>query len=1147
MRNGRALLGIALVLLLPLPALAQRATATVRGTVTDLSQAPIAGAKVTVTNEDTGLKHTGTTNSSGLYSFADLPVGMYRIEVEYPGFKSAVYSKIVLNVADVRAVDAQLAPGAVTEQITVEVPAVAVQTLGGDVSGLVTGQQVRELPLNGRNFMQLALLMPGVTAPDFLNVKDKGLLGGSDISVSGSGVTSNLWTVDGANNNDVGSNRTILVYPSVDAIEEFKIHRNSYGAEFGQAAGAQVNIVTRGGTDTFQGSLFYFGRNDSLASTNYFIEKAGQEKDKLQRHDFGWSIGGPIVKGKLHFFASQEWNQEDRGSVRQAFVPTAAERNGDFSGPVIPGCSSPIPSDPLTGAPFPGNKIPANRLSPGGLLYLQLYPLPNATPNGNCNNWVQSLTSPIRWRQENVRFDYTMSDTTRLMVRYTQDSWTNNSPNLQSNLWGDDPFPAVDSNWDQPGRSLVAQLNQTIGSRGVNTLQFSYSANKIKVTRGGTDPGLNDRINAAIPSAFANTLHEYGADRGHPVFWGGQGYGQALWNEAPFNNNQDLFILKDDYSAVFGKHFMKIGALGSMNKKNEDVGGYGSFEAPAFWGSTGLNGTGSTTGNILADFLLRDMTFGFSEASGQRQVPQRWKDLEFYVADSWKASSRLTLDAGVRYSYFQNPYADDNKIMSFQPSLFKPALGADPCNGLLQPPGTTWCQDAGALGGTTGPNRSLTNQDSDLIAPRIGIAWDVNGNGKTALRAGVGQFFLRERLSPGLNIGSNPPFVETLSGSRKLDTAAEPCPGCFATSAGVPKAGRELKALTPNNWQWNLTFEQEVARNTKLELSYVGNKGTHLLRTYDANQVRAGDINHNGIDDRLEYALQGAGVAADVRPFGVFGDSRIVFWDHSGSSIYHSLQTELTSHFGRGSQFQAAYTFSRTIGNDPLDNSDGGLSANLTQSTLDNPGLDRGLTRTNRTHVFNASLVLVLPSFENKDAFTRNVFGDWEFTTIAVAASGIPLTVFTGQVPGVPGGVGGTGYNDNQRPNRVAGQPCSVSGGLPEQFLNPAAFTLTGFQLGTFGNSGRGICNGPDLRQVDVALYKNIKFTGKVRAQLRFEVFNVFNRNNFMVEGFNNSLNPITATVNGGVITSYTLPDSFGQATRTRDARQAQFGVKLMF
>ena len=338
------------------------------------------------------------------------------------------------------------------------------------------------------------------------------------------------------------------------------------------------------------------------------------------------------------------------------------------------------------------------------------------------------------------------------------------------------------------------------------------------------------------------------------MFWGGGGYA-TLWNEAPFHNNQDLFVFKDDYSLVFGKHLLKAGALFSTNKKNEDVGGFGSFEQSAFWGTGGLPAWGSGTGNILADFLLKDMTLGFSENSGQRQVPQRWKDFEGYVSDSWKASDRVTIDYGLRYSLFMNPYAADNRIMSFDPALFNPALGGDACNGLLEAPGTTWCQDAGLLGGATADNRSLFPQDRNNIAPRVGAAWDVHGDGKSAVRAGFGQFYLRERLSPGLNIGNNPPFIINVNGLRTLDTNAEPCDGCFGRTLGSPNAGREQAAKTPNNWQWNLSYQREVFPHTTLDVGYVGNKGNDLLTSADINEIAPGDINHNGIDDRLEYVL----------------------------------------------------------------------------------------------------------------------------------------------------------------------------------------------------------------------------------------------------------------------------------------------------
>src|SRR5438309_3986974 len=396
---------------LALPSFAQRITASIRGTVTDSTGAVVPGASVAAKNEDTGFTRTTVTNGAGAYSFAELPTGTYTVEVSLSGFKSAIRKGIVLNVADVLAEDVQLEAGAVSETVTVQSPALAIQTIGGEVAGLVTGEQVRELPLNGRNFLQLGTLMPGVSQGDTFNTKDRGLMSGIELAVSGSSLGGNLWMVDGANNNDVGSNRTILVFPSVDAIDEFKVHRNSYGAEFGGASGAQVNIVTRSGNNEFHGSGYYFGRNDSLASKDYFLKQASppQPKAPLSIHDFGWTFGGPIIKDKLHFFASQEWNREKRGLTRAAFVPTAAERAGDFSGPGIEGCSSPTPVAPLTGNAFPGNRIPQNRLSPGGLLALQLYPLPNAPPGpGTCNNWVAALNTPINWRQEDSRQDWAM-------------------------------------------------------------------------------------------------------------------------------------------------------------------------------------------------------------------------------------------------------------------------------------------------------------------------------------------------------------------------------------------------------------------------------------------------------------------------------------------------------------------------------------------------------------------------------------------------------------------------------------------------------------------------------------------------------------------------------------------------------------------
>jgi len=1125
------------------PAFAQRTTASIRGTVTDSTGGVVPGASVTVTGTDTGLTRTTVTNTDGVYSFPELQVGTYRVEVSLTGFKSAVRQGVALNVADIRTVDVTLETGAMSETVTVESPALAVQTVGGEVAGLVTGEQVRELPLNGRNFLQLTTLMPGVSAGNDFNTKDRGLMSGISLAVSGSGLSNNMWMVDGANNNDVGSNRTILVFPSVDAIEEFKVHRNSYGAEFGGASGAQVNIVTRGGTNEFHGSGYYFGRNDSLASTDYFLKQAGQPKGPLSIHDFGGTIGGPAIKDKLHFFWSEEWNREKRGITRASFVPTEAERTGDFSGPSLGDCSSPTPIDPLTGVEFPGNRIPSDRLSPAGLLVMQLYPLPNTTPSGSCNNWVTAVKTPINWRQEHGRVDYTISKSLRMMVRYTQDSWTNPAPSAVENLWGDDPFPAVDSNWTQPGRSLTSQLNQNIGAAAVNTLTFAYSANVITVDRGGLTPQLNDQLNAAIPGVFPDSVKEYGSNRGHAIIDGRGNYGDTLSNMAPFKNNQNLFVLKDDFSLVKGTHFLKAGVTFSANQKNEDVFDWGSGESPEFGDAVGLTGNGDNTGNELADLLLRGMTFDFFENSADRSIQQRWRDVEAYVGDSWKVIPRLTIDYGLRWSRFEHPYDVANTIASFDPAAFSPALGNDPCNGMLLPPGSNACAAAGLAGGTVGPTRALA-KTNNYFAPRFGAAWDVSGHGKTIVRTGVGEFFERESLQGGLNLGFNPPFNQAQLGSRTLDSAAEPFPGAFAANQGIPIYGLDTPGKMGYNWQYNVSVGRELTPTTTVEVGYVGSIGRRLLRPYDVNQVP--------LANRLDYIHTGADsdARAALRPYGVFGDENIQILAHGGSTNYNSLQTQIVSRFRPGSQFQASYTWSRTIGDVPLTGSEFGISGD-TQSVRENPELDRGLTQTHRAHIFNASLVLALPDLEGHPPLIHHLLGSWEIGTIVQAMTGTPLTIFTGSVPDLVGGVSGTGFEDNQRPNRVAGVDCRATSGAKEQWLNPAAWTLNDFALGTFGNSGRGICIGPGFAQMDLAFYKNIPIGGHVRGQFRFEIFNVTNRVNFV--DVDTALNPTTATFDTGdastatKIVDYTPSGSFGQAGGTRDPRQAQFGFKITF
>jgi hypothetical protein len=1139
-----------LVFLVATPALAQKITGTIRGTVSDPTGAVIQGAKVTVTNEGTGLTRSMTTTEAGIYSFAELPVGSYKVQVEHSGFKSEVRTNVVLNVADARAVDLQLQPGEVSEIVTVESTAVAVKTVGGDVSGLVSGEEARTLPLNGRNFMQLTLIQPGVNAIDGLNTIDKGLGSGSDISVSGGSVTNNYWMVDGANNVDLGSGRTILVYPSVDAIEEFKIQRNNYGAEFGQSGGAQVNVVTRGGTNDYHGSTYYFARRDQWNSTDYFLKQAGREKAPLKWDDYGGTFGGPIIKDKLHFFVSLEWNKDERSTVRTSFVPTEAERRGDFSAPGIPGCSPATPIDPLTGQPFPGNIIPQDRISPGGQLMMQLFASPNATPTaGSCNNWVEAVPTPVDWRQENIRLDWSVNDSTRVMLRWTHDSWE-----ADRNQWGDDPFPVVRSLWNQPGRSLVAQLNKNIGSTMTNSLTFSYSANVIDVVRAG-DEDLVNQLNQAIPTFFPSDIKQQGGEGQPAALWGSLGnYSDGtLWNQAPWKNNQDLFVIKDDYSAVFGKHFVKAGLLYSFNKKNEEPANT-SQESVGVVGTAGFQGPGGytpslTTGNTIANWLLEGIVWNTDEIQTNTPVLQRWKDYEFYIADTYKASPRVTVDAGVRLSHFTLPYEANDRMGSFDPNSVNPALGNSPCNGMLYPPGTNPCPAAGFAGGGDGPNRSVTPIKSVLIQPRLGFAWDLFGTGKTAIRGGLGLFYARERLSSGLSLGLNPPFSGSTRVVRTLGSAT-PVVGQPGTGAGAPGGAIVQEAGNSHNWQWNVAVQHELRPNTVLELAYVGNKGEDLLGQTNLNEIAPAD--------RLAFARTGDG---SLRPLnGIAGiGGNLALMTRGRHSMYHALQAQLVSRFGQGSIMSVAYTLAKSTANTGLASSDGpGMSPRNVFTDSTQPELDESRSAIDRRHVFSGSLVWVLPKFEDQPGAKKNILGNWEFSTIAQASSGYPFTIFLGQVPGLSGdgNLTGTGYAGAQRPDRVPGEDCRASGGPETQWFNPNAWTINGHQIGTNGNAERHECDGPGYFRVDMALTKTIPLGKKVQLQFRAEMFNVFNKTNFLsddgtqVQTTWTPENPVFDTGSAATATrviSATPAGNFGQLNRAADPRQMQLGIRLSF
>jgi len=1225
-------MSLTLFALLSAVAFAQYA-GTIQGVVTDPAGAVVAGATVTAINVGTNEARTATTDTSGAYVFTSMPPSTYDVHVKATSFAEYIAKAVELHVSTIYQLNAQLTLAKTANEIvTVEANAVQVQTDSAALGAVIEGNQVRELPLNGRSFKQLVLLSPGVTPRDGLNNVDKGLLAGSDISVNGNPVTNNLWLVDGVNDNDLGSNRTILIFPSIDAISEFNFVRNSYGPEYGQASGGVVSIITKSGTNGFHGTVFYDGRQAAINAKNFFTP-VGQAIAPLKRNDFGFSIGGPVVKNKLFFFYSEEWNRQINASVRQSCVPTVAERGGDFTAAwaawngattsvPVDQCNATLPAVPGTRGTNPGigpgtlGGVPlltiTTPLDPAGVLVEDNLPLPNLSTSGpnSGNNWFDALSSSQNWRQENARVDYDWNRKNRLSFRYTQENWSNPSPNLQA-YWGDDIFPALESSWKQPSKSVMLKNVTTISSTLTNDAQLSYSNNRIYATLGGTGVTTADALGntyspiqlvkateAAIPPAFSQAKKPGGLPP--DAAWGGfgnYGSGSNLWLIAPWNNTSDLYNFRDDLAKVQGAHTMKFGVFIGYNKKHEPS--EGGHDQPSFSFNSGNNGAGpGNSGNDLFDLLTQGSQYGFGENSANLFPTAVWHDYEFYVQDNWKVRRNLTVEYGFRWSFLRQPTEQHNQIASWSLANYSPSLPAsDACNGLIIVPGTNPCGAANALHGTSfssgtpGVNRALVANGNHNIAPRLGISWDPWSDGKTAVRVGVGQFYQRERVSRVTNLmGQNAPFSVSFGSTRTLDVAV-PAVGGGAS----PNAATDPGANIPNSWQWNLSLSHEVRRDTTFEIGYVGNRGLHLTSDRDANGITP--ANH------LLAAFQGTAVCGAPsatnpsllncpgvsRPAGNFGG--IDQFGHGGSSSYHSLQALVTSRLGSHSQIQAAYTWSHTIGNVDLGDSSGSGFGQHSQTDAYNINVDRGNASINRPQMFVMNGVYYLPNLKGSNSLTQQAFGGWELTSIFQALSGSSISQFynatlsdqngciapdgtpivpcggtnIGDVYGTGNGSGNinaarfmtTGVACNAPLTAAQAQQFGITRGGP-QILNPAAFTLVGYKIGTEGDQPKGYCHGPKQVDLDFGIYKTWKLGEKVSLQFRFDAFDALNHPQFQ-----NSINggiptsiacgTTACSPTNNTVTAVTggFSSNFGQANSTRSGgagnRQLQYGLKLIF
>lgn len=1125
------LLAFAASLLLSGFVIGQETTGTIVGTVADTNKAAVVNANVTIASTATGFSRTYQTNEEGIFTATLLPPGTYTLTVEVAGFKRYVQDNIQIAVNDRRPIEVALEAGGVTETITVTAENSVIQESPTQQS-LIDGTQIRQLPLNNRHFASLATLSAGVVSSNSSQIGFGGLSVVS-ISINGGRTSSINWLVDGSRNVDTGSNLTLLTVPSVDAIQEFTVLTSNYAPEFGRNGGGVINVVTRQGTNEFHGNLYEFFRNDALNARDPFIVTPipgiGSPSDPvfkqpLRYNNFGGTIGGPVYfpafgeggpriydgRNRTYFFFSQEFRRFRSASIPIGTVATNAQRNGVFTATII---------DPLTGQPFLNNTIPQARFNSNAVALLN-YILP---PNEGVNQFRRITPVAGNFRQSIFRFDHNFSSNASLTVRYIRDDLERNDPG--GNIF-QDPFVltnvagtlfpnAAAARSTTPGKNLVVSTKFGLSPNVINEVAFDYAYNLIEseflgtATRAGT-PGytgaqLFPSNYGALPSITISGV-------------------AGLVFQAPQSIENPSYTFRDNLTWVAGNHTLKFGAFLSREAKNENAGNAtnGSF---SFNGTRTASAAFPGSGNAFADFLL-GLPNTYSEAQNEGRVQLRYNTFEFYAQDSWKATPRLTLDFGARYSIYQNPIELSDFLVTFLPSFYDPAQQVTlTANGNNIVPGSGNRYNGIAFAGQNSPyGRRVQSNQYGTIGPRIGFAYNVFGDNKTVVRGGFGVYY--DRTLVGIveqNAFLNPLFSQNVS----VDSA----PGAPLTindpSAGAPNnaipvlglisTGDEFKP--PQTLQYSLAIQRELFWNMFIEVAYVGTQGHNLLRQKNVNAPLPRFQRNGGTLPRNFY-----------RPFR--GYANINERRTDGDSNYNSGQATLTRRFANGLQFGAVYTFSKNITDASTDRSD---------TVQDNSRLDleRGLSQFDRTHVFTANFVYDLPFGSGKNWDLGNVgnaiFGGFQIAGIYTRQSGTPLTVTQVNGTYVRNGVSIATSADPLdtliavRPNLICDPNLSSSERSVTRWFDTDCFDPLRTTSTSFGNAGRGIIRGPGINLFDLSLYRIIRLGERFNIQLRAESFNLFNKVNYQ--------NPNT-TIGSA---------NFGRITAARDPRILQFGIKLNF
>jgi hypothetical protein len=1179
-------------------------TAQITGTVTDGTGAAISNAQVTVSASDRGIKRTSTTNGSGDYLFAALPIGNVDVVVVAPGFKKYMAKGVNLRVGEKARVDVALQVGAADTEVTVEGENVAqVETQSSDLGGTVNAKEISQLELNGRDFKQLITLVPGVSNQTGSDEGQVGVTANNSYSVNGGRSEYNNWEVDGGDTQDNGSNNTLNVTPSIDAIGEVKVLTSNYGAQYGRNASGTIEVETKAGTNAFHGDAYEFLRNNDFNSAGFNQDGVAPDYHK---NDFGYTIGGPVYipgvynkdKQKTFFFFSEEWRRDRVPYTFDQAVPSVAERAGDFSDQ----CPNPILGGyadcPMVNGVYTPNisgvtGFAANQTNAQALLS-NLVPLPSlGTPQGGAQGqefFYQVDSQPTNWREELVRVDHNISDNERITFNYIHDSWDQ----LQETpLWTNaGSFPTIQSSFKGPGVSFVARLASTFTPTLLNEFVFAYTTDHIT---------LQDIGNYQRPSNFTAGELFPGANRGiipginlndpGGAYGGGFGEDPGYIPNGPYNANP-TYGFKDNVSKIIGKHNLQFGGYLEAAQKNELGGELGPGSYPGYIQFDPSNAS-TTTGNPVADLELGDI-YAFGQQNTTVKYYNRYKIFEPYFQDDWHATSRLTLNLGLRISLFGTYRERYHQAFNFDPAAYKQGV-------------TTVDENDFVTGlGITDPSApiSINNLPNGIVqcgvggqpagcqtghlfnpAPRVGFAFDPKGDGKWAIRAGYGIFYE--------HTNGNEANTESLENSPPLAIAAEQLniPGYanIGTNAGSAAPQNPLsvnaipeKAVWPYAQQWHLDVQHEIVRNTIATISYVGSKGTHLGRQTDLNQLfpvspseannlygpgvtyGANDCNDldafnvpqmgvtptgksipYGINPTTGLAMGPAvnvgvancGAIADpFRPFPGYGS--IAYLQPAASSNYNALEIGVRRNVG-GLQLNLAYTYSHSI-DDSSDRYDGAFV-----NTYD-PAANRASSSFDQRHLLNFGYVWDVPFFKSP-GLANKVAGGWQYSGIATFNTGTPFSVlFPNDNAGVGNGIGSTSYADiigNPKAG-VANNASTFVQNFGPEFYNPAAFAPP--EALTFGDSGRNSLRNPDRINFDMALFKHFKVNERAAFEFRAEAFNIFNHTEWLpIAGDAGS-----AAGNGaasGVNTYSATQNGFLHTGGAHEPRVLQLALKFLF